>query len=205
VVFKLKQPPQVPRRRMTARAVANELGLSTDTVMAALADLNEYVQSPASKLEEPVIRRLYEALGGHYEPEKPKPPPEWQRQGRSHEVAAVVKSPGDRGALDQSSWHSRPRDDWWETRGDAAPAWEVASWKMLGFTEAERDAWIAHGLRPGQAKDAVAFRDAGLLPADLMEEVKGWTVLKRLRAGDQPEDIARLLRTSDEDQGTSAS
>ena len=100
---------------MTARAVAKELGLSTDTVMAALADLNEYAQSPASKLEEPVIRRLYEALGGHYEPEKPKPTPEWQQQGRSHEVAAVVKSPEDRGALDQSSWHSRPRDDWWET------------------------------------------------------------------------------------------
>jgi hypothetical protein len=48
-------------------------------------------------------------------------------------------------------------------------------------------------------------RDAGLLPADLMEEVKGWTVLKRLRAGDQPEDVARLLRTSGEDQGASAS
>ena len=53
----------------------------------ALADLNEYVQSPPSKLEEPVIRRLYEALSGQYEPEKPKPPPEWQRQGRSHEGA----------------------------------------------------------------------------------------------------------------------
>jgi hypothetical protein len=129
VVFKLAQPPQGPRRRMTARAVAKELGLSTDTVMAALADLNEYAQSPASKLEELVIRRLYEALGGHYEPEKPKPTPEWQRQGRGHEGAVMVKSPGDRGALDQSSWHSRPRDDWWETRGDAAPAWEVASWK----------------------------------------------------------------------------
>lgn len=64
MVFKLAQPPQGPRRRMTARAVAKELGLSTDTVMAALADLNEYAQSPASKLEEPVIRRLYEALGG---------------------------------------------------------------------------------------------------------------------------------------------
>jgi hypothetical protein len=38
-----------------------------------------------------------------------------------------------------------------------------------------------------------------------MEEVKGWTVLKRLRAGDQPEDVARLLRTSGEDQGASAS
>jgi hypothetical protein len=37
-----------------------------------------------------------------------------------------------------------------------------------------------------------------------MEEVKGWTVLKRLRAGDQLEDVARLLRTSGEDQGASA-
>ena len=103
MVFKLKQPPQGPRRRMTARAVAKEVGLSTDTVMAALADLNEYVQSPASKLEEPVIRRLYEVLGGDYEPEVPKSPPEWQQQGRSHEVAAKHKSPGDRGALDESS------------------------------------------------------------------------------------------------------
>ncbi|HTF39017.1 MAG TPA: hypothetical protein VK754_00295 [Propionibacteriaceae bacterium] len=127
----------------------------------ALADLNEYVQSPASKLEEPVIRRLYEALSGQYEPEKPKPPPEWQRQGRSHEGAVMVKSPGDRGALDQSSWHSRLSDDWWETRGDAAPAWELASWKMLEFTDAERDAWIAHGLRPGQVKDAVGFEMLG--------------------------------------------
>ena len=59
---------------------------------------------------------------------------------------SMVKSPGDRGALDQSNWHSRPSDDWWETRGDAAPAWELASWKMLEFTDAERDAWIAHGL-----------------------------------------------------------
>jgi len=67
---------------------------------------------------------------------------------------------------------------------------------MFNFTEAERDAWIAHGLRPGQVKDAVAFRDAGLVPADLLEDVKGWTALKRLRAGERPTDGVRLLRAS---------
>jgi hypothetical protein len=46
--------------------------------MTALGDLGEYIQSPASKLEEPVIRRLYEALGAQHEPAKPKSPPEWQ-------------------------------------------------------------------------------------------------------------------------------
>jgi hypothetical protein len=56
VVFKLKQPPQGPRRRMTARAVAKELGLSTDTVMAAWPISMSTRNRQQSKLEEPVIR-----------------------------------------------------------------------------------------------------------------------------------------------------
>jgi hypothetical protein len=71
---------------------------------------------------------------------------------------------------------------------------ELESWKIFDFAEAERDAWIAHGLRPGQVKDAAKYRDAGLLPGDLAQEILGWTVLKRLRAGESPDEVLRLLR-----------
>jgi hypothetical protein len=70
---------------------------------------------------------------------------------------------------------------------------------MFGFTETERDVWIAHGLRPGQVTDAVSFRDAGLVPADLLQNIAGWTVLKRLRAGEPPTEVVRLLRATRED------
>ena len=130
--------------------------------MAALADLGEYVRSPASRLEEPVIRRLYEAMGGQLEPERPKSPPAWERKGRTDESLATAKSTGDVAGGDQTNWHSSSRDDWWETQGDVAPSWERESWKLCGFTEFERDAWIAHGLRPGQVKDALAYRDAAI-------------------------------------------
>lgn len=78
-----------------------------------LSDLGEYVQSPASKLEEPVIRRLYEALGAQHESAKPKSPPEWQWKSQSDQVPANAKpARNDRGEV-HTSWHSRERGDWW--------------------------------------------------------------------------------------------
>ena len=203
MVFKLKQPPPGRRPRVSAQGVAKDLSVSTEKVMSALADLGEHVQSPASKLEEPVVRRLYEVLGGEYEPEKPKPPPAWQWKGQIDQRAAIAKSNRVIDEGDQTSWHSAARDDWWETQGDAAPTWELQSWNLYGFTEAERDAWIAHGLRPAQVKDAAAFRDSGLTPADLMKDAGGWTALKRLRAGERPIDVVRLLRALRKDDQAS--
>lgn len=194
MVFKLRQPPQEPRRRMSAREVAKDLGVRIEVVMAAIGELGEFVQSPASKLEEPVIRRLYAAMGGRYEPARPKPSPAWDRKGRIGQVSPAARSTKDSTSEDGTNWHSASRDDWWETQGDVAPSWEVGSWKLYGFTESERDSWIAHGLRPGQVKDAVAYREAGLMPPDLVKVVAGWTVLRRLRAGDPPIDVLRLLR-----------
>jgi hypothetical protein len=199
MVFKLKQPPREPRPRVSAREVAKDLSVPPEMVMAALADLGEYVQSSASKLEEPVIRRLYEAMGNQYEPEKPKSPPAWERKGRTDQSPATAKLTRGVDEGDQTNWHSASRDDWWETQGDVAPAWELESWKLHGFTEAERDAWIAHGLRPGQVKDAAAYRDAGLIPPDLMKDAAGWTALKRLRAGERPIEVVRLLQALRED------
>ena len=86
MVFKLRQPPQRPRRRMSARQISKDVGVDANEVMAALAELGEYAKSPASMLEEPVVRRLYEALNGRYESDKPKaaPPWEWEGPGQPH-------------------------------------------------------------------------------------------------------------------------
>jgi hypothetical protein len=75
MVFKLKQPAQAPRRRMSARQISKDVGVAVDEVMATLSELGEYVKSPASMLEEPVVRRLYEVLHRRYEPDKPKAAP----------------------------------------------------------------------------------------------------------------------------------
>lgn len=199
MVFKHKQPPLGPRRRASPREVARALDVDIDTVMAALASLGEYVPSPSSKVEEPVARRLYEALGGQYEQEESKPPSQWEQNGRTDQRPAAKRLPTQSTGDGPTNWHSAAREDWWETQGDASPAMELESWKLFGFTEVERDAWIAHGLRPGQLGDAVSYREAGLVPTDLPKKLEGWTVKKRLQAGERPTDVVRLLRMPQQD------
>ncbi|MHB1009427.1 MAG: hypothetical protein ACYC1E_09405 [Propionibacteriaceae bacterium] len=67
-----------------------------------------------------------------------------------------------------------------------------ASWTLYGFTSAERDAWQVY-LSDRQAKDAHKLREAGFQPDDLGTQVSGWTVLKRVRAGEDPKEVKRLL------------
>ena len=168
--------------------------------MATLSDLGEYVKSPASMLEEPVIRRLHEALHLRYVSDTPKPAPPWDRKGRGDRASTPAAAKGGSSESVHSEWHSRTTGDWWETQLDVEPAWELESWKIYHFSEAERDAWIAHGLRPGQVKDAAMYRDAGLSPGDLTQDVKGWTVLKRLRAGEPTDEVLRLLQRTLRDE-----
>jgi hypothetical protein len=202
MVFRLRQPPQGPRPRMSAREVAIDVGAGVEQVMAMVSALGEYVQSPSSKLEEPVVRRLYDALGSTYETAKPKPPPAWQQKGRADKAsdASNAQKRSDQVGGELSTWRSSTKANWWETQNYAAPAWELESWKLFAFTEAERDVWLAHGLRPGQVRDAAAYRDAGLLPSDLTKVVCGWTVLKCLQAGDPPRDVVHRLRSASDDE-----
>lgn len=53
---------------------------------------------------------------------------------------------------------------------------------------------MAEGLRAGQAKLARDLRDGGFTPFDLRIQLLGWTVAKRLRAGESIPDVYDLLR-----------
>ncbi len=48
-------------------AIAKELGVQSKDVLAKLTELGEYVKSPSSTVEAPVVRKLHEAF--------PAPPP----------------------------------------------------------------------------------------------------------------------------------
>lgn len=162
--------------------------------MSSLKDFGEYVSSPASKLEEPVLRRLYESLGYEYQPEPLKKPPDWDRKGQSSvPMPHVLIQASEPFNPELTEWHSSSSIAWWDTQDDVMPCMQDASWKLSGFTDVERDAWLAHGLRGGEVRLAVELRDGGLMPADLMIIYKGWSVLRRVKAGESAQDLVRHI------------
>lgn len=74
-------------------------------------------------------------------------------------------------------------------------------WALRGFTNAEKDVWLAAGLRDGQAKLAVQLIEAGLSPQDLSADLGGWTVLERVHQG---EDVVALARLHERKHGQDA-
>lgn len=204
MTWKYKLPEQ-PRSRYSARDLAVSLGVTLQAVIDALAAIGEYVDSPNRRaIEEPVKRALCAHLDCEYEPPAVTPISPWSRQdrGRPEKVdqprpptvkanredlrPRIVKAP------DRSVGLGNPADD-------ASPAMEDWAWKLYGFNSFERDAWCVY-LRPGQAKYANDLHRAGFVPEDLAVEVAGWTVHKRLRAGETPAEVMRLLvrsRTSE--------
>lgn len=196
MVWKTKLQPE-PHRRYSARDLAKELNVDVDVVMETLNAIGEHVVTPAKKsLEEPVRLKVYEHLGRH-PARQIQPVPPWERRGTSgpqkrDKVGASGRRLGDR---DLRATTFSPKDGsvgLGNSAYDVAPAWEDASWALHGFTGTDRDAWRVF-LRPGQAKEAAALRDAGFLPEDLGVDLHGWPVFKRLRAGETPAEVKRLL------------
>lgn len=215
---KLQQPP---RRRMRVREVAKELGVTSIELLERLREMKEYVNSLQQFLEVPTIRNLHDTYGVSYaEPaesssrsptQAPYPPtgltaPRPQATRNNHPLAS---EPARTRATDSTKRQGRGFsggliDGWTSAKSmdayavasgsEAAPAWEYPEWQLKGFTETERDVWIAAGLRPSQAKWAAALRDAGLTPVDLAEDLNGWTVLARLQKGEGAAAVARLLK-----------
>lgn len=196
MVWKQRLQP-APRRRYSARDIANILATEVDEVMAALAAIGEHVDSPAKRMiEEPVRRAIYEHMDVPYEPPGVAPVSSWERRGS---VAKGRSAQGRRPSMlrdpERHEAIVRPKDQsvgLGDPDADVAPAWEDASWEWYGFTTAERDAWLTV-LRRGQASNAAKYRDAGLAPEDLLVVVGGWPVFKRLRAGESLAYVKRLL------------
>jgi len=191
------QPP--PRPRYSAREIANDLDLGVQAVLDALKSLEEFIDSPARKIiEEPVRKRLYAFLQFPYEPPAASHVTAWESRDRGGSAKTSTKQRGPQGAAEHRGPHRisiGPLDTsvgLGHPTNDASESMADASWKLHGFTQVESDAWRVF-LRRGQAKLAAQLRDAGFIPEHLNVVVGGWPVAKRLRAGESPTEVMRLL------------
>ena len=214
--IKLHEPP---RARLRVRDIAKEIDVSAREVLAVLNDINEYVKNSASFVEAPIIRRVHEIFGVT---DGPPPSPGWpdrlptphsptgltpppkRRKRDNHPLMGEISPRRDGNAHPDSgstesastaSWAGRKADQQWAelAGGDASHSFEFEGWKLYGFSEVERDVWIAAGLRPGQARHAAELRDAGLSSTDLSIDLNGWTVADRLQRGEGAVAVARTL------------
>jgi len=215
---------QGSRKRQRVWELARNVNRSSADVLALLKELGEFVSSPQSYLELPVIRRVYERLGLQsgfpetrlslasrkvsVEPSAAShvglsAPPARRRRlnnhpllpvdGRDRAFVPAIREGHEDGA---PVWSSSDPDEAWGRnlqQTDASPTFELSEWMLRGFSEVERDVWLAGGLRRGQAKVAAEARDHGLDAADLGRNLSGWTVAARLRRGEGGAAVARLL------------
>lgn len=191
MTWRYKLLPLSQRRRMRVRDIAMLLNVAPDIVIEIAREWGEFVASPQSFLEEPVLRRLSEHFRQPILSEtaikKVRP---WERRGSGSRVGP----PPTRKPRRDVTWEQPPEDDLWAAAYDASPTFEIESWKLFGFSETDRDLWIDAGLRPGQVNAAAKFAEAGFRPSDLALVVSGWTVRDRLRKGEEPAEVLRLLK-----------
>lgn len=198
VVTWKKKLPEPPRHVYTAREIAASLGVSVQEVMDALKAVAEFVDSPARKsIEEPAKRKVCEHLGLVYLPPAVHQPSPWQRTDRTgaKRGGGVPGRPRSAGPRDSGTRVVKPPDrsvGLGDPSDDASATMEDFAWEYHGFTRVERDAWCVY-LRPGQAEYAARLRDAGFLPDDLGVVVAGWSVWRRIRAGESMAEVKRLL------------
>lgn len=214
-----------PRQRLKVHELAKQVGLPSRRLIELLTALNEHVSSPHEYVEVPVIRRVHEELGVTYRsstqptvpPSQSSPttsglgPPRPRPKRANHPLMPLAERPRDRarqpvqGAPPRRGieWRSRRDEDEFAmaTRSDASPTFAFEEWKLRGFTEFDRDVWMAAGLRSGQARTAATLRDRGVLPADLGRDLSGWTLLQRLQKGEGAEAISRLFKAQGSEAG----
>jgi hypothetical protein len=206
---------------MRVRDIAKQLGVPPAEVLQVLEDMGEYVKSHASYVEAPVIRRLHERFGvtygvadrpthsasitGRGAPTEGLAPPPRRTKRDNHPLMGEISprrvldssldSRSARSAPPTTSWSARTVEQRWAdlAGGDASHALEFEEWKFRGFSDVERDVWMASGLRAGQARWAAELRDGGLSPTDLEVELHGWKVVDRLQRGEGAKAVARML------------
>lgn len=198
VVTWKKKLPEPPRHVYTAREVAASLAVSVQEVMDALEALGEFVASPGKKgIEEPVKRKVCEHLGLVYLPPAIHRPSPWQLTDRTRTKrgGGAPGRPKSAGPRDSGTRVVKSPDrsvGLGDPAQDASVTMEDFAWTYHGFSRIERDAWCVY-LRSGQAEYAARLRNAGFLPDDLGVEVAGWSVWRRIRAGEPMAEVKRLL------------
>lgn len=215
-------PPQRPRWKI--RDAARELGRTVDEALNGLAEIGEYANGPRDWIEEPVFNRLAVHFGVSLptrtsseptagSPEQHEPvdarggltPPAGLPTRNNHPYVQPEPRPRD---LLNSTWvRHKPEEDVREYHaggmwlGSGAP-FADQEWALRGFTDAEKDVWLAAGLKDHQAKLAERFRDAGLSPHEVSADLSGWTVLTRVNLGEDVAAVVRLYqRTRTEEAG----
>ena len=108
-------------------AIAKELGVPSKDVLAKLTELGEYVKSPSSTVEAPVVRRLHEAF--------PTPPPKVAKVAKATKAAKTASEP---------------------TAPDLAPAILTPAAVVAAFVEVDRPAPARPSAVPGPAAPAPA-------------------------------------------------
>lgn len=206
--IKLVRPP---RNRWKIRLAAKELERTVEETLDGLARIGEYASGPEDFIEEPVFIRLAAHFGvdlptpGATDPGGTAAPPTAVRGGgltppkhlpaRSNHPY-LEPEPRPRDLLD-STWVPREREepvrDYHAGGQWSRPAAAFADheWALRGFTDAEKDVWLAAGLSEMQSKVAELLRDERLSPEALSADLGGWTVLQRVKLG---EDVAAVLR-----------
>lgn len=102
--------------------------------------------------------------------------------------------------IEARAWLALPAT-WWKPPVRIRPApppppWEqaaLATWTERGFTELERDVWLAAGLSRFEAHLAEQCIRAGITVADLYREVDGRLVRHWLRSGESVDAVRARL------------
>lgn len=206
MVFSTKLAQPQPPSRRSAYQLAAELDVGVEDIMATLKELGQYVASPRKcSIESVVASDVADRLGRSLAAEKSKPVPPWELKSGDAppRKPARRRRPAAAQGYEPQRTRFMPPDKslgLGSLTDDASPSFDRQSWKLYGFSEAEREAWVAQGLRLGQAKQARALRDAGLTASQLGIEIGGWTVAKRLRAGEPVRYILGLLERQEQDR-----
>ena len=78
MVWKMKLPPPGPRPRRRVRELAKDLDVPVEQVLAILHEIGEFVSSPSSHVEEPVVAKVYERCGRPYVAQTGEPVSGWE-------------------------------------------------------------------------------------------------------------------------------
>ena len=131
--------------------IANELGVDSKVVLAALKDMGEYVRSPSWAIEAPVARRLRAVIRG-----EPDGQVSTQSEVQSNADASRRPRQNPELPLPTTVLPAHPEAAWATVRRNLLLRAE-SDWAAFGLGESRKMAWIRVGLPENKAHIAAMF------------------------------------------------